>query len=33
MVMFFLPPASVVEVIKTEPFVCVCVSVCGHSHG
>ncbi len=28
-----LPPASAVEVIKTEPSVCVCVSVCEHSHG
>ncbi len=23
-----LPPTSAVEVIKTEPFVCVCVCVC-----
>ncbi len=29
----FLPPASAVEVIKTEASVCVCVLVCEHSHG
>ena len=31
----FLPPASAVEVIESEPCVCECVSVsvCEHSHG
>ncbi len=28
----FLPPASAVEVIELEPFVCVCLSVCPNSH-
>ncbi len=30
---YFLPPASAVEVIESEPCECVCVSVCEHSHG